>query len=446
MYAFYIPFCTGEETQCIKIRADNSFNGERTHMKLLLSAFLIVIMVGGFALAGTLQLGTVQAATDVTGIISSDTAWTKANSPYSLTGPVGVPEGVTLTIEPGATVNLNDHYIRVNGTLRARGSSTDKIRINGVSGTSPPESKITFTAINEGYNEQTGSGSIIENAIVNSTTIDVVVSSVKISNSIISGVISAGASSIISNNIITGQIGAGGSAVVSNNTITGSIGLRGGSASILNNTITGGSGNGITLELTESPLIFGNTISDCSGVGISVGGSGTIERNLVINNNYGIGVYVEGWATIQNNTISNNYVGLKYGSTVAFPTISYNNFEDNSYNFYSDVSKDVDVINNWWGTTDTQAIKQSIFDFEDDFNLGTVNFTPFLTAPNPEATPAATSVPTPSPPPTNSPTPTPTPSQEPQQTEQLEIIVGAVILVTLFGAGLGLLIYLIKRK
>lgn len=44
------------------------------------------------------------------------------------------------------------------------------------------------------------------------------------------------------------------------------------------------------------------------------------------------------------------------------------------------------------------------------------------------------------------PTPTPTPSQEPQQTEQVEAILGVAIVVAVFGAGLGLLIYLIKRK
>jgi hypothetical protein len=42
-------------------------------------------------------------------------------------------------------------------------------------------------------------------------------------------------------------------------------------------------------------------------------------------------------------------------------------------------------------------------------------------------------------------TPTPTPYQEPQQTEQ-EIIIGAAITVVVIGAGLGLLVYLIKRK
>jgi hypothetical protein len=43
-------------------------------------------------------------------------------------------------------------------------------------------------------------------------------------------------------------------------------------------------------------------------------------------------------------------------------------------------------------------------------------------------------------------TPTQTPSQEPQQTEQLDVIIGVAITVAVIGAGLGLLIYLMKRK
>jgi hypothetical protein len=50
--------------------------------------------------------------------------------------------------------------------------------------------------------------------------------------------------------------------------------------------------------------------------------------------------------------------------------------------------------------------------------------------------------------PTQSPstTPTITPYQEPQQTPQLEIIIGVAVAVAVIGAGLGLLLYLIKRK
>ena len=53
--------------------------------------------------------------------------------------------------------------------------------------------------------------------------------------------------------------------------------------------------------------------------------------------------------------------------------------------------------------------------------------------------------PTPSPATTPTPPPTSTPYNEPQQIEQT-VVIGAIITAVVFGAGLGLLIYLIKRK
>jgi len=60
-------------------------------------------------------------------------------------------------------------------------------------------------------------------------------------------------------------------------------------------------------------------------------------------------------------------------------------------------SESVTVSNNWWGTTDQQAISNSIYDSKNDFNLGTVNFVPFLAAPNPQAPSLNTPIPTPHP-------------------------------------------------
>jgi len=97
---------------------------------------LFVVLVSALLSAGLIFDSTEcvvygSSGTDVSGIIASDATWTQVNSPYSLTGPVGVSEGATLTIEAGVTVNLNSYYIQVNGTLYARGSSTDPIYING---------------------------------------------------------------------------------------------------------------------------------------------------------------------------------------------------------------------------------------------------------------------------------------------------------------------------
>ena len=163
--------------------------------------------------------------------------------------------------------------------------------------------------------------------------------------------------------------------------------------------------------------------------------------------------------TIQDNTIAGGFYGITtaYSGEVGLQlTIVQNNFENISrYKIYWDASYDLTATHNWWGTTDTQAINQTIYDSKYDFNLGTVNFVPFLTEPNPEAMPdpnAPIPTPTPEQTPATSPTPTPdqkptsTPDQEPQQTEQIEPIVVAAIVVIIFCAVPGVLIYLIKRK
>ena len=467
--------------------------------KKMLSITPLFILMGSVALAGTVYFGTVQALTEVTGIISSDVTWTTANSPYTLTGNVLVQNGVTLTIQPDVTINLGDYYILVNGTLVAKGITSSPIRFNGGS--------ITFSGFSVGWNEQTGSGCLVENAFFSSTSISSD-SSVKISKSSLNAGISGGGSTIISENIIEGEVSGG---LVSGNTITGEVS----GVTVSNNIITGRvSGNVISkntitggIVARGNCIIYENTITggiEGTGNGILVaseyvigGGYPTIEDNLIANTDIGIniGVLIRDWfsanipqiqrnlitknsvgvkftiseqnpygdrepTTIQENTISQNAIGIKIDGSFWHCTIQNNNIQDSSdYNLCLEgTSNSVDVTYNWWGTNSEQAISQSIYDFEDDFNLGSVDFVPFLTEPNPEApeasdvpttTPTPTSMPSLSPSPTTSPEqePSPTPSQGPMLTpEQFEVILGVAITVVVFGAGLGLLIYLIKRK
>jgi parallel beta-helix repeat protein len=414
------------------------------NLRRLSYAILVIAMaVGILTFAGTAHFGTVQASTEVTGIISSDTTWTKSNSPYILTGPVAVNKGVTLTIEPGATVNLTSYYLQVNGTLFARGSGIDPIHFYSNLENRPTfiatpliNGYITLMQSSNSWNEQTGSGSIIQNALLN-CNIYINNASVKIDSSSFWGIESRGGSSIISNNTITGGLGvlggspailsnniSGGSGdftvgrdyerdydviaveyesspVIVNNTITGNvagIGFDNGdngyynntyNASVIGNTIYGCDGSGIFTGGEGAVIIRDNTIYGC-GAGIKIGSSvaTTIENNLISNNTDGIDVAYQ--ATIQNNTITNNFVGI---STNSLSTIIYNNIQSNNKNIYLSSSINVNATFNWWGTIDTQAINQTIHDFKNDFNLGTVTFVPFLTAPNLKATPSSTSTP-----------------------------------------------------
>jgi hypothetical protein len=100
-------------------------------MKTAAWALTLMLALLLSALASTAYFGNAQATSNVSGIINTNTTWTKANSPYTLTGNVLVDNKVTLTIEPGTTVNLEGYYIMVNGTLKAKGTSANPIMLNG---------------------------------------------------------------------------------------------------------------------------------------------------------------------------------------------------------------------------------------------------------------------------------------------------------------------------
>ena len=126
-----------------------------------------------------------------------------------------------------------------------------------------------------------------------------------------------------------------------------------------------------------------NNIIANNSVGV-VGGS-TIEGNLIVDNRLGL----SGGIQIRNNTIVNNTLGIQSG----FSTLVYNNIYGNGLNVNFTSSTDANATYNWWGTTDTDKISQTIFDYKNDFRLGRVNFVPILTAPNSAAPSEITPIP-----------------------------------------------------
>ncbi|HUK84428.1 MAG TPA: hypothetical protein VLU95_01055, partial [Candidatus Acidoferrum sp.] len=193
--------------------------------KPLLSLLFVVLVACSLVLVNIVQLSGAQASgTNVSGIIYANTTWTLASSPYNLVGPVAVNTGVMLTIEAGTVVNLNGNYITVNGTFVAKGTSTTNIQFNGAG---QSFGKIDLTALSNGWNDQTGSGSIIQYVTGSSTQISLE-SPAKIDHSTLAG-------DVLMSNVVQGSCG-----VISNNTITVSYGdgiICSGNASVLNNTV-----------------------------------------------------------------------------------------------------------------------------------------------------------------------------------------------------------------
>ena len=70
-------------------------------------------------------------ATDVSGDVSG--VWTKASSPYVVTGDIRISDGDTLIIEPGAQVAFQKgtfgYEFNIKGTLIARGTVAEYITI-----------------------------------------------------------------------------------------------------------------------------------------------------------------------------------------------------------------------------------------------------------------------------------------------------------------------------
>jgi hypothetical protein len=381
-------------------------------------AIILVSVVSSLLMVSTMPVGVAQAGTNQNGIIASDTTWTKANSPYILTGPVGISQGITLTIEPGTILNLNGNYLQVNGTLQAIGTKSEPISIEGNS-QNLNIMGIDFTSFSADWNEQDGSGSIIENAIITSIEISINGTSPKINNNtLIDSYIYSHitGSPIVTNNNITGAITygtaitGGESSLIANNVISDQhdIAILAYSSTVVeNNTVVGVRAKGIN---ADESYVLNNTVSGCTEWGISAVSDATIERNTIINNYEGL-VSRGNSNLVYNNTIANNTIGIYLYNPA---NINYNNIENNmQYSIQLDITEkyNVNATYNWWGTTDTQIINQSIFDIKNNFNLGNVSFVPFLAEPNPQAVPSTNApLPIPSVLPT-SPSPTPTISE-----------------------------------
>jgi hypothetical protein len=376
-------------------------------MKPLLCSFLVTIIIGGLILASGMSFGTAQTSTNVTGILYSDTTWTKANSPYNLTGIFTVNKGATLTVEAGVTIKLNSYTIQVNGTLVARGTNANPIQINKeICGLMSPFDTvgISFNPSSTDWNSQTATGCIIENAIGTRWTMSINNASPKINRNSDINIDVTGGSPVISSNKPYSITVEGGSPTISNNTIEGYLGTG----------AFGGNNYGVFLGGSNNALVFDNTFIGLYYPGAIVASSGApvVERNLIKGSHssnpsslpsIGITIYSAN-PLIENNTITENDIGLNIyydslsnpPSTPPSPTIVYNNIQNNSeYNIYLGdlatvyglTAPDVNASYNWWGTTDIPAINQTIYDFKNNHNVGTVTFTPLLTKPNPEALP-----------------------------------------------------------
>jgi parallel beta-helix repeat protein len=439
--------------------------------KSLASVFFIAVILAGLLLVGTVQFSTVKASTDVTGLISSDTTWTLASSPYIVTGDVLVDAGVVLTIEQGVVVKFGSGTsLFVDGTLVVDGDEAHPVTFSSNKATPSPgdwgtinfrgssaESIMKWAWINyasDGVTVTAGSPTLEHCSVSNNQRYGVYVSAgaPTIKNSTISnngkdGIWNYVGTVTVTNCTISSNKGNGiykdsasitlQDSVISNNLQSGVYGGAGGKFTVSNCTVSHNGHDGVTicysnLAITDSEIAYNNR----DGVRMESGtlsGTAKLTGNK-ISHNSGNGVYKSsGSMQLAYNNITFNNVGI---AATPFKLVSEDSFQEQSGDTlieYNNIINNVlyavenigpgtntrgtvlnlTAINNWWGTTGTALIDQLIRDVKDDFSLGRVEYIPFLTEPASAPSPLPSPSPSPEPSPTPEPTPTPTETPSP---------------------------------
>lgn len=205
--------------------------------------------------------------------------------------------------------------------------------------------------------------------------------------------------------------------------------------------------SGITAQGNTILTVEGNQIlKGYDGIDIADGATLTITDNLIDSNSH---FGINGGGNINSNTITNNEVGIHNPPT---GPINNNNIVGNTENSIQATIENVDAQNNWWGTTDTATINQTIYDSKVDYHLGTVFFVPFLTQPSSSAPPIpaytstvipiSTSNPT-MPAPTPEPVTTPTPAPD-QYRQSFVYQVGTILNLNLITTATAVILALVR--
>jgi PKD repeat protein len=348
-------------------------------------------------------------------IISTDTTWTLSNSPYNVTGNVLVESGATLTIDPGVVVRMGaGNYIQVEGKLIAEGTANKMITFTLQKSNYWNSIKFTYNAKNGSSikycNFEYAKNPIIVNYAQPSAAPNITYCDIQKSGPIIYSVNGGWSTDSSSNTIAFNNISEGielnifdTNVSIKNNILFKGIKfeIQNSGLFISNNSITG-ENHGIWCYRAEN---FGLVIKNNLIAGVGKGSDGihlsSVSKNLnnrpiLIKNNtiffreFGIRIpkiNINVKINITYNIIRNNKFGIlgiekfKENSIgFIFKNNIYNNTFFNVKNTVPKTEGNLDFRNNWWGTIKSDEINKTIYDFYDDFNLGKVLYTPYLTS------------------------------------------------------------------
>jgi hypothetical protein len=133
-------------------------------------------------------------------------------------------------------------------------------------------------------------------------------------------------------------------------------------------------------------LMISNCIFDTSGIYAEGPGIKSYISHNTFLNAPNVAIYINTGISnpieISYNNFKKNKVAISIGPVSSSGVrIKNNNFYlDNYIDISTDSKDDIDVSNNWWGTTDIFVIDTKIRDFYDFFDLGKLNYQPIITS------------------------------------------------------------------
>ena len=403
-------------------------------IRFLFPAVLLLFMFTGIS-----NKATAQEIQEVGGPLGENTIWTDEFT-YVVTDDLIVSSGISLEIEPGVIVKFNQGrgLIVENGTFLVNGTEADSVKFlpNHAGNDDWKWKGIVISAITE--NEEVS----IQHAKIHKAIIGIAVNAsveIEVKNSSVSENLNKGISLInssdcritdcyFSGNFLGVEIFSSDAGNSSTGNLVGQNHFQGHTTALLIHN----SNNGICRENVVEENLVEEGLHAIWLYKSTAGGAGnvTIRRNIIINNgnaNDGYGVYVSTdsamishnifWQNhqavtfrqardcrLENNSITGNVFGiddrnnavgneirkntmtLNEKTVFTFSesedlTIELNNWfanDQKSNIIWNQIPEDIDISGNYWGTTDTAAIDNLIFDKNDNPALGELNYMPFL--------------------------------------------------------------------
>ncbi|HYV92089.1 MAG TPA: T9SS type A sorting domain-containing protein [Chitinophagales bacterium] len=314
---------------------------------------------------------TLRAQTYISSAIVSDANWTVANSPYIVTTDVGLFPNITLTIDPGVTVEFdNNASLDIKGTLVAVGDQNDSITFTS-------SSVAPYEGIWDGIQIENSQGGNANFCYCRGFYADALV---EVMNSGPSDTIIIMKKSRFSNNI---------GALINYDGLSSYTVILDSCKFESNLSVAVVFGNYMTVAncsfINNSGALYSDrinpTCSNCifSGNGgtYTISFAGTITGCTFTNNAEGMRV----WNTTQasDNIITGNTIGLNLiNTTNIFAGQVVNNYicSNTTYNASVALWGNSNISGNCWCTTDSAAISASIYDAYDNGTLGIVTFMP----------------------------------------------------------------------